>query len=903
MSDEFNNDSLLELYLYESTSLLDSLDDILLKAESERDLTQENVNEIFRIMHTIKGSSAMMAYTGISEVSHKTEDLFAVIRESGLNDAYFDDLFDIVLAVSDFLKTEVSKIQEGTALETEVAALTDVVLNLTENMRGEKKETAAPDLGRMLGGVPAPPPAPPRQPEPVGLSQPEPAAQKPAAPAPQPDAPAPEPPEPKPEPEASAASEQEPEPESAFDPADMPVAPEGGRILGIAPGQSGAAAAAVGSHANELKADIGKVASRVMAPGAGTLAEPTTYFLHIHFNEGSKMENIRAFMLVNKLSEKGTVGRTIPGNLESNPDAANQIIERGLYIGFTTTLFREQIETLAKGTLSVETVSFVRKLPDDAGDGDFPAAEPAKPEPRPQPIAQTPAPEQTLPPPQAPQIPGAPRTPAVIVPPQQSQPPGAPRIQTSAPAAAISAPTPAQAPRPVFVAAPAVSAPPPAVSAAPAPQAAPQAAPTQPTLPQPVPSAPIQKPAAQTKPGPGDTAAPGLTDLASKQSFISVDLKKLDALLDLVGEIVINESTVTENPDLDGLELSGFRKAAKQLDKLTNELQDTVMSIRMLPVSMVFQRMRRIVRDMSKSLGKEAELVLVGETTEVDKTILDALTDPIMHLVRNAMDHAIELSAERGEAGKNPVGHIVLSAQNSGGDVIISVSDDGKGLDKNVILDKARAKGLLRKPESEYSDKEIYNLLMAPGFSTKENVTEYSGRGVGMDVVKSNIEKIGGTVIIESKLGQGTHIILKIPLTLAIISCMEISVGNDIYSIPINNIKESFKASAGQLITDPLGNEMIMLRGMAYPIVRLYEVFGKQEAIKDLEAGILVLADAGDKSVCMLADELIGKFQVVVKPLPRFLKRFNIKTSGISGCTIMGNGSISLIINVQELVE
>jgi len=273
-----------------------------------------------------------------------------------------------------------------------------------------------------------------------------------------------------------------------------------------------------------------------------------------------------------------------------------------------------------------------------------------------------------------------------------------------------------------------------------------------------------------------------------------------------------------------------------------------------------------------------------------------------MHLVRNAMDHAIETPQERLSAGKAPSGHIVLSAQNSGGDVIISISDDGRGLDKTTILNKARRSGLLRKPESDYSDKEIYNLLMAPGFSTRDYVSEYSGRGVGLDVVKSNIEKIGGTVIIESKKGLGTNIILKIPLTLAIIACIEIAIGDSIYSIPINNIRESFKSNAGQLITDPSGFEMIILRGAAYPIIRLYDVFGHAGAVTDISEGILVLVDAGDHSACLLADSLVGKYQVVVKPLPRYLYRFGAKHSGISGCTIMGNGNISLIVNVQELV-
>jgi two-component system chemotaxis sensor kinase CheA len=399
-----------------------------------------------------------------------------------------------------------------------------------------------------------------------------------------------------------------------------------------------------------------------------------------------------------------------------------------------------------------------------------------------------------------------------------------------------------------------------------------------------------------------DSPAGTQADKALKQNIISVDLTKLDSLLDLVGEIVINESMVTENPDLQGLELEGFNKAARQLNKLTDELQDTVMSVRMVPVATTFQRMRRIVRDMSKRLGKNAELVLLGENTEVDKTILDALGDPIMHLVRNAMDHAIELPADREQSGKSPVGHITLSAQNVGGDVIISVSDDGHGLDPVKILTKARASGILRKPENEYTEKEIYNLLMAPGFSTKEDVTEYSGRGVGLDVVKANIERIGGSVIIESVKGVGTNVLLKIPLTLAIISCMELQLGDAIFSIPITNIRESFKASAGQLISDPVGNEMIMLRGNAYPIIRLYDKFSTPNAIHDIDEGILILADSGDKLACILADKLIGKFQVVVKPIPVFLKQFNVKGTGISGCTIMGNGDISLIIDVQELL-
>ncbi|MDR0853986.1 MAG: chemotaxis protein CheW [Clostridiales Family XIII bacterium] len=860
MAEDFNNDSLLELYLYESTSLLDSLDNILLSAESDRILSSENINEIFRIMHTIKGSSAMMAYTVIAEVAHKTEDLFAVIREVGLADEYFDELFDSVLSSSDFLKKEIAKVEAGDTLETEVPAVTETLISLRGRIKAAFRGEDAPkaDIGRTLGGIKAPATPEVRNPEPIHVKEPEPDIEK-----------------------------------------TMPVAPEGGRILGVEPTQDATVS---------ISADISKVTSRVIEKsGGGSLSEPTTYYLHVHFNEGSKMENIRAFMLVNKLSEKGVVERSIPDNLENNSDAANQIIEHGLYVAFTTTMFREQIEALAKGTLSVETVSFVRRMPDETGTPTQQKAAVAPTISVATPATNANASAKTA---ESPSLP----TPVVATPPQEKAPAVIPS-QNSLLQRARPIPTFTQKPAgngegiigspnkevpkqtaPANIGENTPAAPSTAVPATPT---APSIAVTDTARPQ---KAVSKVETVKTEAPQNAAQAPAAGIGGTKQSIISVDLKKLDSLLDLVGEIVINESLVTENPDLAGLELANFDKAARQLDKLTNELQDTVMSIRMLPVSMSFQRMRRIVRDMSKSLKKDAELVLVGENTEVDKTILDALTDPIMHLVRNAMDHALESPEERRAAGKNPVGHVILSAQNSGGDVIISVSDDGRGLDKNQILETARSKNLLRKPESEYSEKEIYNLLMAPGFSTREDVTEFSGRGVGMDVVKSNIEKIGGTVILESKKGQGTNVILKIPLTLAIISCMEISLGKDIYSIPISNIKESFKAQNGQLISDPLGNEMIMLRGVAYQVIRLYEEFHIDDATKSIDDGILVLVESGDKHACLLTDALIGKFQVVVKPTPKYLNRFGVKNSGISGCTIMGNGNISLIINVQGLI-
>ncbi|MCH5204593.1 MAG: chemotaxis protein CheA [Oscillospiraceae bacterium] len=390
---------------------------------------------------------------------------------------------------------------------------------------------------------------------------------------------------------------------------------------------------------------------------------------------------------------------------------------------------------------------------------------------------------------------------------------------------------------------------------------------------------------------------------SQKQSLISVNLAKLDALHDIVGEIITTESMVISNPDLEGLELESFSKAARDLKKLTGELQDTVMSIRMVPLAGVFQKMNRIVRDMRKKLGKDVEFVIEGEETEVDKSIVDNLQDPLMHLVRNCMDHGIEEDVnDRINAGKPAKGTLKLSAQNSSGEVIITVSDDGAGMDPEKLLAKARRQGILTKPENEYTEKEIQNLILLPGFSTNEQVTEFSGRGVGMDVVKANVEKCNGTITVESKKGVGTTFIIKIPLTLAIIDGMEITVGDIVFTVPISTIRESFKVEAEQIVYDTGGNEMIMIRGVCYPILRLHEKFLIENEVKSLEDGILLLVATDNKDICIFADKLIGEQQVVVKPFPKYLSRYNIKGEGLSGCTIMGDGSISLIIDTNNLV-
>ena len=437
----------------------------------------------------------------------------------------------------------------------------------------------------------------------------------------------------------------------------------------------------------------------------------------------------------------------------------------------------------------------------------------------------------------------------------------------------------------------------PAPQPEPKPQAAPQPAAPAAAAPAPAPEAkPAAKPAPSAPAKKSEAPAPH-----HKESLISVNLNKLDQLAAVVGEIVITESMVTASPDLKGLKLDAFTKSARQLRKLTDELQDVSMSLRMVSVSGTFQKMNRIVRDMSKKLGKQARLVLEGEDTEVDKTIVDSIGDPIMHIVRNSMDHGIEENVQdRIDAGKDPVGTITLAARHTGSEVIIEITDDGQGVNYDAVLNKAIRNGLAS-PDAEYSHKDILNFLMAPGFSTNTEVTEYSGRGVGMDVVKKNVEEVGGTVSITSEPGKGMTTTLKIPLTMAIMDGMEVSVGGSIFTIPIHNIRQSFKISEGDLVRDASGGEMFKCMGSFYPVIRMRDLYQMEGGVTRIDDGILIWLEAGEHSYCLFVDELLGEQQVVVKPLPSYLNRFNIKASGIAGCTILGDGNISIILDVSNL--
>ena len=391
----------------------------------------------------------------------------------------------------------------------------------------------------------------------------------------------------------------------------------------------------------------------------------------------------------------------------------------------------------------------------------------------------------------------------------------------------------------------------------------------------------------------------------SQSSIISVRLEKLDRLLDLVSEIVIAESSVTSSPDLKNInaKLDRFRKASRELKKLTVELQDVVMSIRMVPVSTVFTKMSRIVRDMNKKLGKNAELVFKGEETEVDKSVADILGDPLMHIIRNAIDHGIETDSERAAAGKTEPARVVLSAGYESSEVVIKCSDNGAGMDPKKLLAKARKNGILTKPESEYTESECYNFIMKAGFSTNEQVTEFSGRGVGMDVVRRNIEKVGGKINVSSEYGSGSEFVIRIPLSLSIIDVLGVSAGGGSFSVPASSVREVFRARDEQLINDPGGTELVMLRGKCLRVIRLSEAFGFGSQRPELTGGIMLYCSEEGREAVIFADELTADQQVVVKPFSPLLSGFNLKENGLTGCSVLADGSITLITDVNEIFK
>ncbi|KJV45193.1 chemotaxis protein CheA [Pantoea sp. BL1] len=388
-------------------------------------------------------------------------------------------------------------------------------------------------------------------------------------------------------------------------------------------------------------------------------------------------------------------------------------------------------------------------------------------------------------------------------------------------------------------------------------------------------------------------AAPAKT---SESSSIRVAVEKVDQLINLVGELVITQSMLAQRSgELDPVAHGDLLNSMGQLERNARDLQESVMSIRMMPMEYVFSRFPRLVRDLASKLGKEVELTLLGSSTELDKSLIERIIDPLTHLVRNSLDHGIETPEKRLASSKTAVGNLTLSAEHQGGNICIEVIDDGAGLNRERILAKALSSGL---PVSDsMSDEEVGMLIFAPGFSTAEQVTDVSGRGVGMDVVKRNIQEMGGHVEISSKQGKGTTIRILLPLTLAILDGMSVRVADEVFILPLNAVMESLQPTAEELKPLAGGERVLEVRGEYLPLVELWNVFDVQNAKTDATQGIVVILQSAGRRYALLVDQLIGQHQVVVKNLESNYR----KVPGISAATILGDGSVALIVDVSAL--
>ena len=388
---------------------------------------------------------------------------------------------------------------------------------------------------------------------------------------------------------------------------------------------------------------------------------------------------------------------------------------------------------------------------------------------------------------------------------------------------------------------------------------------------------------------------PAKKSTARESASIRVDTTKIDAMVNLVGELVITQSMLSMiGQDVEGQVGERLQLAIDELQRNTREIQESVMSMRMLPLTATFNRFPRLVRDLAGKLGKQVELVLQGGSTEIDKSLIEKIVDPLTHLVRNSIDHGIETPEKRAAAGKPEKGTVILSAEQKGGSIIISIIDDGGGLHRDKILDKARSNGLA--VSDDMPDSEVWQLIFQPGFSTAEAITDVSGRGVGMDVVRRNIESIGGRIDIESSAGEGSAFFIHLPLTLAIVDGMCVSVGKQIFVIPLLNIIESFQPTKQQLKT--LGNDTVLyIRDQYWPLVPLYDFMEVEGAALSPTEGIVVLLESSKKRFGILVDALVGQQQVVIKSLEEHYR----KVAGIAGATIMGDGKVALIIDADSI--
>jgi len=680
MSQSFIDEPMIEAYVYETSQITETLEQLMITSEKEGCFSEDSINEIFRFMHTIKGSSAMMMYNDISTLAHRLEDIFFVIRENEKVEYDFTILVDIILESIDYLKIELMKIKDGETPDGDSSELLNEVSTYLNGIKGDSQNQV------------------------------------------------------KEKPKEKAKQKY---------------------------------------YIAQNKKDKGS----------------KYYKARLFFKEDAEMENIRAYTVVHNIMDLVDEVVYKPKDIIENDLSCDEIKANGFLLACRTSKKSEEIQKYLDKTIFLKNLEFeeievkeYRQLFNLYSD------EEVKEE--------------------------------IKIP------------KTS--------------------------------------------------------KKYIEKKVKQE------------STTATKKSIISVNVDKLDKLMDMVGEMVIAEAMVTQNPDVTALEIESFEKSSRQLHKITGELQDMVMAIRMVPLSTTFMKMHRIVRDMTRKLDKNVVLDVFGEETEVDKNIIEKISDPLMHIIRNSIDHGIESEEVRRKAGKNIQGTVVLEAKSSGSDVLIIVKDDGKGLNKEALYNKAILNGLINRDMKDMTEREIYHLILHPGFSTKEEVTEFSGRGVGMDVVAKNIESVGGTVLVDSEEGAGTTITLKIPLTLAIIEGMNIKVGNARFTLPIVTIKESFRPDESEIIKDTEGNEMIMVRGLCYPILRLHEFYNIKNAIQHLSEGILIMVDEDDRSCCIFADELLGQQQVVVKSLPDYIKKYR-RVKGLGGCTLLGDGNISLILDVGQL--
>ncbi len=719
MAEEFNTDGMLDMYLFENEQLLEQLQERVLEQKDADCFDEDSINEIFRTMHTIKGSSGIMMFDNITAVSHKLEDIFYYLRESHPENVPHLELVEHVLEVNDFISGELEKIRNGNPVDGDASEIIERLGKFLKMIKkGVKKEG---------GELP---------------------------------------------------------PKNVHEPA---------KQFYIAP--------------------VATSASRF-------------YKIYLTFYPETEMANIHAYKAVYALKEIAEDLLYSPEDILSDEESAEVILREGFRVLLQAQCTEEQIREVIGVGYDIKQVDVFECKAEEFLQGfDFGS--------------------------QDAQIDLQSSVEAIEAKAQENEAKG----KEEAPKA------PAKAPM-----------------------------------------APGDFVIKSKEPGKHKTLAKDKAK-AEKASFISVNVSKMDQLMDLIGELVISESVVLQNPDLKvpGLNLNSFNKAASQMSKISTDLQNVIMSMRMVPLTNTFQKMNRIVFDVSRKLGKDIEFEMIGEQTEVDKNIIEHISDPLMHLVRNAVDHGIETNEERMETGKPNKGKVTLSARTEAGKVWISVEDNGKGLDREKILAKARKQGLLddSKPDTAYSDKEVYQFITLPGFSTNEQITEYSGRGVGMDVVIQNIQAIGGVLDIDSSAGIGTVMSLKIPLTLAIIDGIVMETGNSSFVMETGVIKEFVRVQENMMIHEPNGEEYIMIRGECYPVLRLGKWYGLKEYQESIEDGMMLILEVEDKKICLFVDRLIGEQEIVVKPIPSYVK----KVKGLSGCTQLGDGSIALILDPGGLLD